>query len=66
MTGCKPTESEIDAELERIMSLTDAELRAEYIAEGLDPEKAAAEARAIFERVQAIYKRVCSSGSSHE
>jgi hypothetical protein len=42
-----------DAEVARIMAMTGEELRADYIARGMAPEKVVAECRAIFERAMA-------------
>ena len=44
-----PTDEELDAECERIMNLTEEELRAEIAAEGLDWDTEVASARSAFE-----------------
>ena len=41
------------AEVERIMALSDEEIKAELIKDGEDPELIAAECRILFERVLA-------------
>ena len=44
---------EIDAEVERILNMSDEEIIAETIREGLDPQQVADDMRAIFEKVAA-------------
>lgn len=47
-------DAQVDAEVERILSLSDEEVLAECRAEGRDPEQIATEMRAIFEKAVVI------------
>ena len=48
--GTKSSKTEVDIEVERILSLSDGEIDAELRAEGLDPATVATEMRATIER----------------
>ena len=47
-----PWEAQLDREFERIMAMTNEELRAELIAEGLDPDEVPARFRELLERAR--------------
>lgn len=51
MTKTEWREAEVDAEVERILAMSDDEIIAEAVAEGMDPEIVAAEMQAMVSKL---------------